>query len=72
MTNSLGFLHITYCEHNISYISYTSYISLYQKKKYNFEFWVTLKIVKPGITVEFLQNFENWPKGIKNTEVKPA
>ena len=40
--------------------------------EHNFEFWGTWKIVKPGITVEFLQNLENWPKGIKNIEVKPA
>ena len=40
--------------------------------EHNFEFWGTWKIKKPGITVEFLKSLENWPKGIKNIEVKPA
>ena len=40
--------------------------------EHNFEFWGTWKIVKPGIAVEFLKNLENWPKGIKNIEVKTA
>ena len=40
--------------------------------QHNFEFWGTWRIKKPGITVEFLNNLENWPKGIKNVEVKPA
>ena len=37
-----------------------------------FEFWGTWKVKKEGITVDFLKNSENWPKGIKITEVKPA
>ena len=36
--------------------------------EHHFEFWGTWKIMKPGITVEFSQNPENWPKGIKNIE----
>ena len=40
--------------------------------EHNFEFWGTWKIKKSGITVEFLKNLENWPKGIKKIEVKPA
>ena len=37
-----------------------------------FEFWGTWKVKKEGITVDFLKNSDNWPKGIKITEVKPA
>ena len=40
--------------------------------QHNFEFWGTWRIKKPGIAVEFLNNLENWPKGIKNLEVKAA
>ena len=37
-----------------------------------FEFWGTWRIKKPGITLNYLENSENWPKGIKITEVKSA
>jgi hypothetical protein len=37
-----------------------------------FEFWGTWKVQKEGITIDFLKKSENWPKGIKITEVKPA
>ena len=40
--------------------------------EHNFEFWGTWKIVTPGITLKNLKNLENWPKGIKSIEVKPA
>ena len=37
-----------------------------------FEFWGTWKIKKPGVKLKYLQNSENWSKGIKITEVKNA
>ena len=37
-----------------------------------FEFWGTWKIKKPGINKEFLEDSNNWPKGIQILEVKPA
>jgi hypothetical protein len=37
-----------------------------------FKFWKIWKVKKEGITVDFLENSENWPKGIKITGVKPA
>ena len=37
-----------------------------------FEFWGTWRIKKPGITLNYLENSENWPKGIKITDVKSA
>ena len=37
-----------------------------------FEFWGTWKLKREGITLDFLKNSENWPKGVKIREVKPA
>lgn len=37
-----------------------------------FEFWGKWKINNPEITSDFLKNSENWPKGVKIIEVKPA
>ena len=37
-----------------------------------FEFWGTWRIKKPGLTINFLENSDNWPHGIKITEVKPV
>ena len=37
-----------------------------------YEFWGTWKIMKPGLSIDFLKNAENWPKGIKILEVEPA
>ena len=37
-----------------------------------FEFWGTWKIKKPGLKLKYLQNSENWSKGIRITEVKHA
>ena len=37
-----------------------------------FEFWGTWRVKKDGMTIDFLKNSENWPKGVKITEVKPA
>ena len=41
--------------------------------EHNYEFWGTWKVEKPGKnTFEFLKNSDDWPKGIKIVEVKPA
>ena len=37
-----------------------------------FEFWGTWRVKKPGITIKHLEDSENWPDGVKITEVKPA
>ena len=37
-----------------------------------FEFWGTWRVKKPGFTLKYLENSENWPKGIKIKEVKKA
>ena len=37
-----------------------------------FEFWGTWKMKKPGISMSYLKDSDNWPKGIKITEVKPG
>ena len=37
-----------------------------------FEFWGTWRVKKENITVDVLKDSENWPKGVKITEVKPA
>ena len=37
-----------------------------------FEFWGTWRIKKPGLTIKSLENSDNWPHGIKITEVKPT
>ena len=37
-----------------------------------FKVWGIWKVKKKGITLDFLKNSANWPKGIKITEVKPA
>ena len=37
-----------------------------------FEFWGTWKIKKPGLTRKSLENSDNWPNGIKITDVKPV
>ena len=37
-----------------------------------FEFWGTWRIKKARFTIKYLENSENWPKGIKITEVKQA
>ena len=35
-----------------------------------FEFWGTWRVKKPGITLKYLENSENWTQGIKITKVK--
>ena len=33
------------------------------------EFWGDM-VVKPGVTEEYLKNLENWPKGVRNLEIR--
>ena len=40
--------------------------------EHSFEFWGTWKTKKPEINSDFLRKSENWPRGIKILEVKPA
>ena len=40
--------------------------------EHHFEFWGRWKIKKPGINWKNLEESENWPKGMKITEVKKA
>ena len=37
-----------------------------------FEFWGTWQVKKENITLDYLKNSENWPRGVKITKVEPA
>ena len=37
-----------------------------------FQFWGTWQVKKENITLDYLKNSENWPRGVKITKVEPA
>ena len=37
-----------------------------------FEFWGTWRVMKPGLTLKYLENSENWTQGINITKVEHA